>query len=652
VNTSIVTTMLRALLRWWWLIILAVSLGVGVGYLLRTEQADLYYAEATVLIGQDSDSAAPIGVDREVLDAYTVLITRNSLLQPVIDDLGLNISVGELLDYLSVTTNENASLVTIGIIDTDPERSAAIANRIVDELIRQTSDRATVLDLEFINSQIESIQKQITDLQSQYNTLAQQSETLTSAFDLNQNLEDRQEIEETIQELRTLLLSMLENAPRSEVQIFEQADPNYFPITANNARDMIFAGAAGGILAVLTIILFTFFDDRLQWEEGKQEDILGLKVLAPLGIIPRQKLPLYVETYPQSIEAEALRQLRAKIALAAGNMPRVLTVMSYDSGEGKTLTSSNIALENARSGLRTLAIDGDMRQGDIHEVFQLPNIYGLSDILQSNEPIADLLPKALLNSGYDKLTIMPSGRAAADPAALLGKPRFVDLIDMLANRYDAIVIDAAPTIAGPDAVFLSDASDGVIIVVNARRTRISSLRQSIEELQAGPNVKILGLVFNRVRLQVTSKYNNTYYRQTPTLTPEKLGTEMARPGGNGFFAARRHIITDRNGDRLFSVDACAARLGIKRRTVLSWIDSGYVQAERHYLRPWVRESSINAILEQRMTAAPPPEPAPAKVAPSTTTANGTGQHGPEQLREQREAILDFLNRPGRPDPEN
>jgi capsular exopolysaccharide synthesis family protein len=649
VNTSVVTTIFRALLRWWWLIVLSVSLGVGVGYLLRTEQPDLYFSQVTVLIGQDSDSAAPIGVDREVLDAYTVLLTRTSLLQSVIDDLGLNISVGDLLDFMSVETNANASLIEIGIIDTDPERSAAIANGIADELIRQTSDRAAALDLEFINDQIESIQTQISDLQNQYNQLLQKAPSLTSAFELNQNLQERATIDETIQELRTLLVSLLENVPHSEVQIFEQAEPNYFPITANSAKDMIIAGAAGGVLAVLTIILFTFFDDRLQWGEGKQETILGLKVLGPLGIIPRSKLPLYVDTYPQSIEAEAMRQLRAKIVLAAGgNIPRTLTVMSYDSAEGKTLTSSNLALEHARSGLRTLAIDGDMRQGDLHEIFQLPNIYGLSDILQSSEPIIDLLPNALLNSGHERLTIMPCGRAAADPAALLGKPRFVDLIDLLASRYDAIVIDAAPTIGGPDAVFLSDASEGVIIVVNARRTRLSSLKQSIEELQAGPNVKILGLVFNRVRLQVTSKYNNTYYRQTPALTPEKLSREMARPG-SGFFAARRHIISDSKGERLFSVEACAARLGIKRRTVRSWIDTGYIKAERRYFRPWIRESSINAILEQRMTASPAvPEPIKTN---QPAAVNGTN-HMPEQLREQREAILDFLNRPNRPGPGN
>jgi capsular exopolysaccharide synthesis family protein len=649
VNTPVLTTMLRALLRWWWLIVLSVSLGVGVGYVLRNEQADLYYTEATVLIGQSANSAAPIGVNREVLDAYTVLLTRNNLLQPVINDLGLNISVNEMLDYMTVTTNSRAALITIGITDTDPERAAAIANRIVDELIRQTSDRATVLDMNFVNSQVENIQNQISDLQAQYNDLVEKAAGLTSAFDLNQNLQSRSQIETTIRELRTVLLSLLENTPRSEVQVFEAAEPNYFPITANSTRDMVIAGFAGGVLAVLTIVLFTFFDDRLQWDEGRQETILGLKVLGPLGIIPRSKLPLYVETYPHSVEAEALRQLRAKIALSTGgNFPRVLTVMSYDSGEGKTLTTSNLALESARSGLRTLAIDGDMRQGDLHEVFQLPNVFGLSDILQSSEPVIDLLPKALLKSGYDGLTIMPAGRSAADPAALLGKPRFVDLIDLLASRYDAIVMDAAPTIGGPDAVFLADASDGVIIVVNARRTRLSSLKLSLEDLQSGSNIHILGLVFNRVRLQVTSKYNNTYYRQTPTLTPEKLSREMARPGA-GFFAAGRHIIIDRSGERLFSVDACAARLGIKRRTVRSWIDTGYIRAERRYLRPWIRESSINTILEQRMTAAPP-EP-DATRANQSANVNGT-HHVPDQLREQREAILGFLNQPNRPDPEN
>lgn len=650
-NAPIVTTLLRALLRWWWLIALSISLGFGAGYLLRSEQQDLFYSQATVTIGRDSSStAAGDPIDPQALDAYTVLISRNTMLQPVIDDLELNMSVGELLNRMSIETEQSAALLSIGIVDTDPDRAAVIANRIVDELIRQTSDRATLLDLEFINGQISDIQRQITDLQVQYDALVDEASSLTSAFALNTNLEERREIERTIQELRTLLLDLVNNAPRSEVQIFEPAVPNYYPIVANGWIDLVLAGGAGGVLSVLTVLAFTFFDDRLQWDEGKHETVMGLRVLGPLGIVAKNKLPLYVDTMPQSVETEAMRQLRAKIALACGGKhPRVVTFMSYDSGEGKTLTSANFALETARAGLRTLAIDGDMRRGDLHEVFSLPNVFGLSDVLHSREPLADLLSNTILDSGYENLAILPAGRSMADPAALLSQPRFKQLIEFLAGYYDALVIDAAPTIAGPDAVFLSEASTGVVIIVNARRTRLSSLKQSVEELSTGQNIHILGVVFNRVRLQVTSKYNNTYYHQAPTLNAEKLRKELAKPG-SGLLAARRHVIIDKNGERLYSVEACAARMGVKRRTVRGWITSGYVQSERRFMRPWIRESVIDALLDKRVTAAPPPEPV-TNPAPSRASAvNGTHEV-PTQLREQREAILGFVNQPKRSDPE-
>ena len=644
-NASVVNTMLRALLRWWWLIALAVSLGVGVGYLLRSEQVDLYSATATASVDENSPNLVRSGF----VDSLST-----PMLQPVIDDLQLDLSVDELINRMTLDTNTSALLLKISIVDTDPDRAAAIANRIVDELINQTSDRSALLDREFITKQINDIQRQITEQQAKFDQLVKDAETLTSAYDLSQNLDERSKIESTIQDLRNVLLDLVANAPKTEVKFFEAAVPNYYPISSNGFEDLIIAGAAGGILSILTIVLFTFFDDRLQWDEGKQDTTLfGLKILGPLGIIPGHKLPLYVDTMPQSVETEAIRQVRAKLTLAAGGeYPHILTILSYDSGEGKTMTSANLALEVSRSGLHTLLIDGDLRRSDLHEVFQLPNVYGLSDILQRRDSFHDLLPEALLDSGYENLSLLPAGRSAADPGALLSQPRFRDLMDLLGNRYQAIIIDSAPTIGGPDAVFLGEVSDGVVIVVNARRTRLSSLRRSVEELRSGLNVNIYGIVFNRVRLQVTSKYNNYYYHQTPKLSPERLSSEMAKSGA-GLFAMHRHIIADRNGEKLFSVEATAARLGVKKRTIRGWIDSGYIHSEHRFMRQWIREESIDAVMQQRTTAAPPPpteQPTPADTSESASAVNGNHEI-PAQLREQREAILGFVNRPNRADPE-
>lgn len=94
-------------------------------------------------------------------------------------------------------------------------------------------------------------------------------------------------------------------------------------------------------------------------------------------MIPRNKLPLYVHSMPGSIEAEVLRQLRAKLVLATdGAQPKVVTVTSYDSGDGKSVTSANLALATANSGLRTLLIDGDIRKGNLQQILWLTECHG------------------------------------------------------------------------------------------------------------------------------------------------------------------------------------------------------------------------------------------------------------------------------------
>src|SRR5690606_33677105 len=256
-----------------------------------------------------------------------------------------------------------------------------------------------------------------------------------------------------------------------------------------------------------------------------------------------------------------------------------------------------------------------------------------------------LLSQAIVDSGYENLALLTSGRAPADPATLLSRPRLAELVNILKRHYDALVIDAAPTIGGPDAIFLGEVSSGVAIIVNARRTRLASLKRAVEELTSGRHVRIYGVIFNRVRLQVTTKYNSSYYyRQSGSLTAEKLNREMAKPG-SGLFALRRHIIIDRNGERLFSIDACAARMGVKRRVVRSWTSSGYLPAERRLLRRWIRESAINRMLEQRTVTVPPePQYIPEPVNPSMNSVNGSHEI-PSHLREQREAILGYAQRP-------
>lgn len=647
-NTSTISTLIRALLRWWWLIVVAVALGVGVGFFVRTEQPDIYAAKATVLIGQDVRESNFAGPNYSLTQAYSVLVRRSTVLQPVIDDLQMGVTPEALNEMLEISMNLQASLLEITVRDTEPERAALIANRIAQELVNQSQGTSVTEDQAFVNAQLADIQQQITQLQQRDSALQTEANSLTSAFELSQNLAEREQIRTAIQELRTMYsgLSQSTNSGRGQVSLFEQAVPSFWPVASNSTLDLILAGAAGGILAIITIVLITFFDDRLQWSEGEDATVLDQRVLGPLGIVPANKLPLYIDTMPASVEAEALRQLRSKIMIQGdGAHPRVITVTSYDSGDGKTLTTANLALAFAQSGLRTLVMDGDLRKGDLHELFRMPNVRGLSDLLAAREPLEQALPHYLLDSGFEGLSLLTCGRDTNDPAGLLSKPRFAQLINLLTQEYDLLVLDSVPTIGGHDAVFLAELSDGVVIVVGARRTTQNALKRTLAGLQAAADVNIMGVVFNRVRLQVTSKYSSSYYYRSPgRVSPERLNQELVSSSRRGL-RLRPNIITDRSGERLYSPAAAAARLGVRERTVKTWIGSGYLRAQRGLLRTWVREHDLNALLNnlpvQEMPAA---ADGAAPAQPGAAMPNGA-THLPEQLREQREALLGYMTRP-------
>ncbi len=672
-DMSVVSTILRALLKWWWLIVISIALGVGVGYFLRREQPDIYLAKATTLVGQDPRAAAAAGTsfsnqsNSTLLEAYSIFARRASALNPVIEDLNLGTTAEELAERISLSGNPNAALLEISVSDTDPERAAQIANRVAQELVNQSRSNNSSQNQDFVKGQLADLETQISQLQDRLDQLTQEGAAYTSAFDINRNRQEREAIQDTIAELRSDYAALNASVGNIQgvVQLFEPAAPNYLPVATTSLLGLVFAGVGGGVLATLTIVLITFFDDRLQWEESDQETIQGVKILGPLGIIPRHNLPLYIETMPTSIEMQAMRQVRDKIALASDPPPRVLTFLSYDSGDGKTITSSNMALTFAKAGLRTIVIDLDMRRGDLHEVFRFPNVYGVSDLVAAKEPLEDILQEAILDSGYENLAIMTSGRSNTDPAALLSRARFPHLIFLLKKQFDMIVMDSAPTIAGSDAIFLSEVSDGVVVVVSARRTTMTGLKRTLSSLREAQDVNILGVVFNRVRLQITSKYSNTYYQQMPGMEASKLSQEILNPSKG--FNLRAGVIQNREGERLYSIAACAARLGVKPKTVNQWCSTGYLKSQRRPFRRWIKESDIDDLLKrlpregavmkptlvQESDAMPMPVPAPMPASQPSSTTGVTKELNriPDQLREQREALLDFVKKPSQSESE-
>ncbi|MCA0456657.1 MAG: polysaccharide biosynthesis tyrosine autokinase [Chloroflexi bacterium] len=647
-TTSPFTIVLRLLVKWWWLIAIAVAIGGGVGYFVRSKQPNIYVAKATVILGQFFQSTAQVQafeVIRQQITTYGDLVREAKVLQPVIDRLQLPISVEDFNKRIEVSEEPNLPLLNISVSDTSADNAVNIANAIVQELIDNGPGGQLTQEQQFLANQLRQLQAQITQLQSEYDDLIATGATLTSAFEIAQNETRMQSTLTTLQNVRTLYATMSASMANTgnQLSVFSSASVKNVAVVTGSFASVILAAAGGLILSILTIILIAYFDDRLVWQDNL-EQIDGVRVIGPLGMIPRNKLPLYVSNMPGTIEAEVLRQLRAKLVLATdGAQPKVVTITSYDSGDGKSVTSSNLALVTAEAGLRTLLVDGDIRKGNLHEFFGLPNVMGLSDILAGRDDLSVLLSRALLDTNVENLTLLTAGRASSNPAVLLSKPRLGDLIKLLRDQFDAIVMDSVPSIGGPDSAFLAEHSDGVVIVVHGQRTTRRSLRRTLQTLQQGANraVNIYGIVFNRVSLQLTSTYSRPYYRRDFAINPDKLNQEMLTAGKRPGLAGRNNnIMVDPNGIRLYSLPAASVQLGISKDTLQSWIQKGSIKVEKRNRRDWISETEISELLERL-----PRHELPAESGASTPIVrkNATGKLSSGKLRDllggQRDALL-------------
>src|SRR6185503_5216724 len=107
------------------------------------------------------------------------------------------------------------------------------------------------------------------------------------------------------------------------------------------------------------------------------------------------------------------------------------------------------------------------------------------------------------------------------------------------------------------------------------------------------------LVFNRIALQITSSYNQPYYRRTLAISPDKLSRELQSANTKGgLMSVNRNIIADENGELLYSLAAASVQLGLTEAGLKTWIKGGHLKAEKRGMRFWIRQGEIDRLLNQ------------------------------------------------------
>jgi len=210
-------------------------------------------------------------------------------------------------------------------------------------------------------------------------------------------------------------------------------------------------------------------------------------------------------TDPRSPVSEAYRRLRTNLEFASLDKPlRTLLVTSAGPDEGKSITLANLAVSIAQAGRRVILVDSDLRHPRLHEIFGLDNRDGLTTIVRRGS--GDV---PLQESGVDGLLVLPSGPLPEIPADLIASPGMESLIARLREQADIVLFDAPPVVTVTDAAVLASKVDGVLLVINAGRTR-REYAQRAKSLLEKVHARLVGAVLTNVP---PDSALDEYYRQ-------------------------------------------------------------------------------------------------------------------------------------------
>ena len=303
----------------------------------------------------------------------------------------------------------------------------------------------------------------------------------------------------------------------ADASILSAADIPTAPSHPKTALFTVIAFAASLVLGVLLVFLIERWDSDYGFRSADEiQSALGVRALALVPDLSRretQGIPAedYILQKPNSAYAEALQRIRTSLFLTDGeHPPKTILVTSSVPLEGKSTIAASLARQSARSGLKVILIDADLRRPRLHEVIGLANQNGLSEVLTGRaNPEAAI--KRDEKSGLD---FLPAGVGVVSPPDLFRSSTMKILLEEMAAYYDLVIIDTPPVAAVSDSFTLSGIVDKSIYVIRweqtPRNVALAGIRQMIE---AGAD--IAGIVLSRVDVKKHARYgyaDSGYYQ--------------------------------------------------------------------------------------------------------------------------------------------
>ncbi|MBI5522106.1 MAG: exopolysaccharide biosynthesis protein [Desulfarculus sp.] len=196
---------------------------------------------------------------------------------------------------------------------------------------------------------------------------------------------------------------------------------------------------------------------------------------------------------PGSPEAKRIDILRSQLLFPFhGEPPRTIMIASAAPREGRSLLTANLAVSFARGMQQfVMVLDCHLTDPVMHNLLQVPRQPGLTDFLEQDLPVPDIIHR----TPVDKLTVIPAGSPSQRSAEILATDKMAGLLTELRARYKDryIILDTPPVQAFDDPAVLARMVEGIVYVVLCGET---DRELALRGLRALPEEKIVGVVMN------------------------------------------------------------------------------------------------------------------------------------------------------------
>jgi succinoglycan biosynthesis transport protein ExoP len=468
----------RVVVRRKWIVAAAVLMALIGSVLMSLLQDPIYEAEAQMLVEPRSGQAVfqqdPTlnvqNLDRAIQTEIQVLEGQRVRAR-VQSDLGLD----ELPPEVNGTPVGSTDVVSVEVRSKDAGAAQELADAYVSAYTATRREQAVdgmVAAGAELQAKIDELQAQIVSADdSQRLTLVAQQATFKERLDQLQ------------------IDSALTTGGASVVKSAELPTD---PVDPQPLRSAALAVAIGLLLGLGAAFLVDYLDDSIR-SPADLEGITDHPVLAVVPVEPPPDNRPIAVSEPHEFAVEIYRGLRTNVQFLALDAPlKVIQVTSSLPGEGKTTTAANLAVVLSQAGHQVVFVDADLRKPRAHEVFLVPPVPGLTEVLLG-EPV-----ELVVNHLSDGMRVVAAGQVPPNPSEMMSNARVGEFLRELADRYDYVILDSPPALPVSDAVALARWVDGVLVVAQADRVSRRDVAETVARLDR-VGAPVFGLVLNRAR---------------------------------------------------------------------------------------------------------------------------------------------------------